>query len=85
MTSCGMTYILTFVLQIVMNMAEDDPRRMDEIRKYAAIYGRFDCKRKPEKPLTLHEVSRSASHVFCVDLAGLSDAVARLMTLLNKI
>ncbi|XP_023724637.1 NGFI-A-binding protein homolog isoform X2 [Cryptotermes secundus] len=44
-------------LEIVMNMAEDDPRRMDEIRKYAAIYGRFDCKRKPEKPLTLHEVS----------------------------
>ncbi|GFS57155.1 NGFI-A-binding protein homolog [Trichonephila inaurata madagascariensis] len=41
----------------VMNMSEDDPRRMDEIRKYAAIYGRFDCKRKPEKPLTLHEVS----------------------------
>ncbi len=40
-----------------MNMPEDDPRRMDEIRKYAAIYGRFDCKRKPEKPLTLHEVS----------------------------
>nr|XP_053651554.1 NGFI-A-binding protein homolog isoform X6 [Cherax quadricarinatus] len=40
-----------------MNMSEDDPRRMEEIRKYAAIYGRFDCKRKPEKPLTLHEVS----------------------------
>lgn len=39
-------------------MAEDDPRRLDEIRKYAAIYGRFDCKRKPEKPLTLHEVSK---------------------------
>ena len=38
-------------------MADDDPRRLDEIRKYAAIYGRFDCKRKPEKPLTLHEVS----------------------------
>ncbi|XP_022257526.1 uncharacterized protein LOC106473374 [Limulus polyphemus] len=44
-------------LEYVMNMVEDDPRRMDEIRKYAAIYGRFDCKRKPEKPLTLHEVS----------------------------
>ncbi|XP_065346410.1 NGFI-A-binding protein homolog isoform X2 [Cloeon dipterum] len=44
-------------LEIVMNMSDDDPRRMDEIRKYAAIYGRFDCKRKPEKPLTLHEVS----------------------------
>ncbi|XP_069174133.1 NGFI-A-binding protein homolog [Procambarus clarkii] len=44
-------------LEYIMNMSEDDPRRMDEIRKYAAIYGRFDCKRKPEKPLTLHEVS----------------------------
>ncbi|XP_067143115.1 NGFI-A-binding protein 1-like isoform X3 [Centruroides vittatus] len=48
---------LPHLQQYVMNMADDDPRRMDEIRKYAAIYGRFDCKRKPEKPLTLHEVS----------------------------
>lgn len=44
-------------LEIVMAMSDTDPRRMEEIRKYAAIYGRFDCKRKPEKPLTLHEVS----------------------------
>lgn len=44
-------------LELVMSMPENDPRRMDEIRRYAAIYGRFDCKRKPEKPLTLHEVS----------------------------
>ncbi|XP_034234358.1 NGFI-A-binding protein homolog [Thrips palmi] len=44
-------------LELVINMSDDDPRRMDEVRKYAAIYGRFDCKRKPEKPLTLHEVS----------------------------
>ncbi|XP_022241351.1 NGFI-A-binding protein 1-like isoform X3 [Limulus polyphemus] len=44
-------------LEYAMSMPEDDPRRMDEMRKYAAIYGRFDCKRKPEKPLTLHEVS----------------------------
>lgn len=40
----------------LLAMSECDPRRMDEIRKFAAIYGRFDCKRKPEKPLTLHEV-----------------------------
>lgn len=39
-----------------MNMNESDPRRMEGIRKYSAIYGRFDCKRRPEKPLTLHEV-----------------------------
>ncbi|KAF5302502.1 hypothetical protein FQA39_LY19056 [Lamprigera yunnana] len=44
-------------LELVMSMPENDPRRMDEIRRYAAIYGRFDCKRRPEKPLTLHEVS----------------------------
>ena len=37
-------------------MDPDDPKRMDKIREYAAIYGRFDCKRKAEKPLTLHEV-----------------------------
>ncbi|KAK9509295.1 hypothetical protein O3M35_006644 [Rhynocoris fuscipes] len=41
----------------VLAMSEDDPRRMELIRKFAAIYGRFDCKRKPEKPLTLHEAS----------------------------
>ena len=35
---------------------EEGSKKMDEIRKFSAIYGRFDCKRKPEKPLTLHEV-----------------------------
>uniref|UniRef100_A0A8D8XVK9 NGFI-A-binding protein homolog n=2 Tax=Cacopsylla melanoneura TaxID=428564 RepID=A0A8D8XVK9_9HEMI len=44
-------------LEAVFQMSDDDPRRMELIRKYSAIYGRFDCKRKPEKPLTLHEVS----------------------------
>lgn len=39
-----------------MAMKETDPRRMEGIRKFSAIYGRYDCKRKPEKPLTLHEV-----------------------------
>uniref|UniRef100_A0A182Q8S7 NGFI-A-binding protein homolog n=1 Tax=Anopheles farauti TaxID=69004 RepID=A0A182Q8S7_9DIPT len=43
-------------LEAVIAMSDSDPRRMDEIRKYSAIYGRFDCKRRPEKPLTLHEV-----------------------------
>lgn len=43
-----------------MNMPEEDPRRIESIRKYSAIYGRFDCKRKPEKPLTLHEVNACA-------------------------
>ena len=46
------------LFQYVMSMPEDDPRKMEDIRKFSAIYGRFDCKRKPEKPLTLHEVRR---------------------------
>ena len=45
--------------QYVMGLSEEDDRKMDEIRKFSAIYGRFDCKRKQDKPLTLHEV------IFC--------------------
>merc|ERR1719510_2332640 len=41
----------------VLALSDDDPVKMEEIRRFSAIYGRFDCKRKPEKPLTLHEVS----------------------------
>ena len=44
------------VFQNVMSMPDEDSKKMEEIRKFSAIYGRFDAKRKPEKPLTLHEV-----------------------------
>ncbi len=40
----------------VVAMDDADPKKMEDIRKFSAIYGRFDCKRKPQKPLTLHEV-----------------------------
>lgn len=43
-------------IDAIVALSENDPRRMDGIRKFSAIYGRFDCKRRPEKPLTLHEV-----------------------------
>lgn len=43
-------------IDAIVALSENDPRRMEGIRKYSKIYGRFDCKRKPEKPLTLHEV-----------------------------
>ena len=39
-----------------MAMPDEDPQKIKEIRRFSAIYGRFDAKRKPEKPLTLHEV-----------------------------
>ena len=44
------------LLQLVMAMPDEDPQKIKEIRRFSAIYGRFDAKRKPEKPLTLHEV-----------------------------
>lgn len=43
-------------LLAVMELPANQTCRLDEFRKYAAIYGRFDAKRKADKPLTLHEV-----------------------------
>uniref|UniRef100_A0A914UTL4 Uncharacterized protein n=1 Tax=Plectus sambesii TaxID=2011161 RepID=A0A914UTL4_9BILA len=51
----------------VMSLAEDSPMRLDEFRRYSAIYGRFDAKRKADKPLSLHEVSvNEAAAQICV-------------------
>ncbi|XP_067686825.1 titin homolog isoform X1 [Haliotis asinina] len=44
-------------IQSVMQLTDDDPSRLDELRKYAAIYGRFDSKRKNDRPMSLHEIS----------------------------
>ncbi|XP_062953257.1 NGFI-A-binding protein 1 isoform X2 [Cynocephalus volans] len=41
----------------IFEMSDDDPHKEEEIRKYSAIYGRFDSKRKDGKHLTLHERS----------------------------
>lgn len=38
-----------------MNLAEDDPNRMDLFRRYSAIYGRFDSKRRGGKLMNFHE------------------------------
>uniref|UniRef100_A0A914C360 Uncharacterized protein n=1 Tax=Acrobeloides nanus TaxID=290746 RepID=A0A914C360_9BILA len=39
-----------------MNLPPGHPNRLSEFRRYSAIYGRFDAKRKPDKALTFHEV-----------------------------
>uniref|UniRef100_A0A8C4QR72 Uncharacterized protein n=1 Tax=Eptatretus burgeri TaxID=7764 RepID=A0A8C4QR72_EPTBU len=39
----------------IADMTHGDPRRIEEIRKFSAIYGRFDSKRKDGRQLTLHE------------------------------
>ncbi|XP_051787315.1 NGFI-A-binding protein 1b isoform X2 [Erpetoichthys calabaricus] len=39
----------------IFEMSDADPHKQEEIRKFSAIYGRFDSKRKDGKHLTLHE------------------------------
>uniref|UniRef100_A0A914Z0I6 Uncharacterized protein n=1 Tax=Panagrolaimus superbus TaxID=310955 RepID=A0A914Z0I6_9BILA len=40
----------------VMKMPSEDKNRVIEFRKFSAIYGRYDAKRKPDKPLSYHEL-----------------------------
>ncbi|XP_065418070.1 NGFI-A-binding protein 1 isoform X1 [Chrysemys picta bellii] len=51
----------------IFEMNDEDPRKEEEIRKYSAIYGRFDSKRKDGKHLTLHELTvNEAAAQLCV-------------------
>ncbi|XP_038605531.1 LOW QUALITY PROTEIN: NGFI-A-binding protein 1 [Tachyglossus aculeatus] len=51
----------------IFDMSDLDPRKEEEIRKYSAIYGRFDSKRKDGKHLTLHELTvNEAAAQLCV-------------------
>lgn len=73
-------------LEGVMAMSELDPRRMDEIRKHSAIYGRYDCKRQPDKPLTLHEVCvNEAAAQLCKLIPALLTRRDHLFTLARQI
>ncbi|MED6292842.1 hypothetical protein CHARACLAT_004762 [Characodon lateralis] len=58
----------------IFEMSDDDPRREEEIRKYSAIYGRFDSKRRDGKHLTLHEltVNEAAAQLCMRDMALLT-------------
>ncbi|KAI5629808.1 NGFI-A-binding protein 1 [Silurus asotus] len=75
----------------IFDMSDDDPRREEEIRKYSAIYGRFDSKRKDGKHLTLHELTvNEAAAQLCMkevalltrrdELFGLARQVSREVT-----
>ncbi|XP_063286221.1 NGFI-A-binding protein 1 [Pelobates fuscus] len=58
----------------IFEMSDEDPRKEEEIRKYSAIYGRFDSKRKDGKHLTLHEltVNEAAAQLCMKDIALLT-------------
>ncbi|GAA6082386.1 NGFI-A-binding protein 1b isoform X2 [Tachysurus ichikawai] len=75
----------------IFDLSDDDPRREEEIRKYSAIYGRFDSKRKDGKHLTLHELTvNEAAAQLCIkevalltrrdELFGLARQVSREVT-----
>ncbi|XP_043931123.1 NGFI-A-binding protein 1 isoform X2 [Protopterus annectens] len=58
----------------IFEMSDEDPHKEEEIRKYSAIYGRFDSKRKDGKHLTLHEltVNEAAAQLCMADMALLT-------------
>ncbi|XP_067116985.1 NGFI-A-binding protein 1a [Osmerus mordax] len=65
---------LAKMISHIFDMSDDDPRREEEIRKYSAIYGRFDSKRRDGKHLTLHEltVNEAAAQLCMRDVALLT-------------
>uniref|UniRef100_A0A8C7DRD7 Uncharacterized protein n=1 Tax=Oncorhynchus kisutch TaxID=8019 RepID=A0A8C7DRD7_ONCKI len=82
---------LSKVICHILDMEEEDPRRAEEIRKYSAIYGRFDSKRKDGKHFTLHELTvNEAAAQLCMkevslltrreELFGLARQVSREVT-----
>ncbi|TMS33113.1 hypothetical protein L596_000889 [Steinernema carpocapsae] len=70
----------------VIKMPPTQPERITLVRKYSAIYGRFDTKRKPDKPLTHHEMLVNEA---CAQLCLLQPALLTrrddLFTLARKV
>ncbi|XP_061910914.1 NGFI-A-binding protein 1-like [Entelurus aequoreus] len=75
----------------IFDLSDEDPRREEEIRKYSAIYGRFDSKRRDGKHLTLHELTvNEAAAQLCMrdtalltrrdELFGLARQISREVT-----
>lgn len=56
----------------VIQQPGEGSNRLDEMRKYAAIYGRFDSKRKNVKPMSMHEISvNEAAAQLCLHMPTL--------------
>ncbi|GMT13402.1 hypothetical protein PFISCL1PPCAC_4699 [Pristionchus fissidentatus] len=70
----------------LMAMLPTNPKRPDEFRKFSAIYGRFDAKRKADKTLTLHEVSvNEAAAQICMLVPALLTRRDELFTLSRQV
>ncbi|XP_067252083.1 NGFI-A-binding protein 1a isoform X2 [Chanodichthys erythropterus] len=70
----------------ICEMNEDDPQKEVEIRKYSAIYGRFDSKRRDGRQLTMHELTvNEASAQLCMKDLSLLTRRDELFTLARQI
>ncbi|XP_072527703.1 NGFI-A-binding protein 1a isoform X2 [Salminus brasiliensis] len=77
---------LSRTISRLCELSEDDPQREEEIRKYSAIYGRFDSKRRDGRPLTTHElVVNEAAAQLCLWDAGLLTHRDQLFSLARHI
>ncbi|BFZ06525.1 hypothetical protein BsWGS_09563 [Bradybaena similaris] len=70
----------------VMLMSLEDPTRMDAMRRYAAIYGRFDSKRKNHRPMSMHEISvNEAAAQLCSHIPALLSRREELFPLARQV
>ncbi|KAA0712075.1 NGFI-A-binding protein 1 EGR-1-binding protein 1 [Triplophysa tibetana] len=70
----------------ICEMSEDDPQKGAEIRKYSAIYGRFDSKRRDGRQLTMHELTvNEASAQLCMKDLSLLTRRDELFSLARQI
>ncbi|XP_051980337.1 NGFI-A-binding protein 1a [Xyrauchen texanus] len=70
----------------ICEMNKDDPQKEVEIRKYSAIYGRFDSKRRDGRQLTMHELTvNEASAQLCMKDLSLLTRRDELFSLARQI
>ncbi|KAL8621258.1 hypothetical protein ACOMHN_018558 [Nucella lapillus] len=73
-------------IQSLVTSAESAPNRIEELRKYAAIYGRFDSKRKNDRPMSLHEISvNEAAAQLCLHCPALLTRREELFPLARQV
>ncbi|XP_060683989.1 NGFI-A-binding protein 1b [Hemiscyllium ocellatum] len=77
---------LAKMISHIFDMPDGDPHKEEEIRKYSAIYGRFDSKRKDGKHLTLHELTvNEAAAQLCTKDNALLTRRDELFTLARQV
>lgn len=59
-------------IHALLEQPKDGPDRLEAMRKYGCIYGRYDSKRKNDRPMSLHEISvNEAAAQLCYHIPNL--------------